>query len=83
MLDGISDIGPSQCEIYNAPARVQYRVQMSMGAPKSALSLAEMSTGVEQGLQDVIPARCKMLHVYDAYVKNRICVSLVVVMPKK
>jgi hypothetical protein len=66
LLNGIRDVtyGLVKVRYCKAPARLRKAVGLATGAPIFVDSFACVSTGVEQGLQSVFPARSRISRTY-------------------
>jgi hypothetical protein len=64
LLDRVGNVEPSEGEVLKSPSQVAVGRQVTYGGPHVGGDLGLMSTGVEQGLQLLMPARSRMSRAY-------------------
>ena len=64
LLNCVGDVGPGECEVLKSAYKAAVGGRISHGGPASAATLAQVSTGVVQGLQSLMPWRAMISRVY-------------------
>jgi hypothetical protein len=60
LLYRVGNVGPGEGEVLESPSQAAIGSQVADGAPMSEVTLAGVSTGMEQGLQSLMSARSRM-----------------------